>query len=188
MSGMKRLQAVVLAVCLMLLGMIGTSAAEVHADVEDTFTAEITNVPPGSPTQEQKIHCTFKILEEPGGSGKGKVQVGDGYGSAIDSSTSGRIEIPNEVISNNKTYIVTSIGTSAFLGCTRLESTGLESNNSVTNIGESAFLGCRGLESTGLESNNSVTNIGKTVFSSCVDLKSTGLESNNSVTNIGESA
>ncbi|MCQ4637510.1 leucine-rich repeat protein [Anaerovorax odorimutans] len=188
MSGMKRLQAVFLAVCLTLLSVIGTNAVEVHGVVEDTFTAKITNTLPGG--QKQMINCTFKILEEPGDSGKGKVQVGNGKDIAIDRSTNGSIEITDEVkdSATDKTYTVESIGDQAFLSCRSLKSTGLGNNSSIKSIGYKAFTDCWNLTSTGLENNSTVKSIGYSAFGLCGCLTSTGLENNSMIESIGDSA
>ena len=55
-------------------------------------------------------------------------------------SYSGAVAIPPTVTYNTKTYNVTSIGISAFHGCTGL--TSITIPESVTSIGSSAFSGC----------------------------------------------
>ncbi len=77
---------------------------------------------------------------------------------------------------------VTSIGNSAFYGCTGLTSVTIP--NSVTKLGESAFRECAGLAS--IEIPNSVTEIGSTAFYECVGL--TNITISNSVTDIGNEA
>ena len=77
---------------------------------------------------------------------------------------------------------VTSIGDSAFRGCSGLTSVSIPS--SVTSIGGSAFRGCSGLTSVNIP--NSVTSIGSGAFSNCSGLTSVSI--GNGVTSIGDSA
>ncbi len=77
---------------------------------------------------------------------------------------------------------VTSIGNSAFSYCTGLKS--IEIPISVTSIGSSAFSGCTGL--TSIEIPDSVTSIGNYAFRNCTGLKTVTI--GNSVTSIGSSA
>ncbi len=77
---------------------------------------------------------------------------------------------------------VTSIGNSAFNGCSGLTSIAIP--NSVASIGNSAFNGCSGLTSITIP--NSVTSIGVAAFLGCYGL--TSLTIPNSVTSIGGAA
>ena len=77
---------------------------------------------------------------------------------------------------------VTSIGNSAFYGCSSL--TSVEIPNSVTSIGGNAFSDCSRLTSVTI--GNSVTSIGEAAFSYCSSLTSVTIP--NSVTSIGNSA
>ena len=80
---------------------------------------------------------------------------------------SGEVKIPESVTYNGNTYSVTSIGNSAFRGCSSL--TSVELPNSVTSIGAYAFAECSSL--TSVEIPNSVTSIGDEAFWNCINLK-----------------
>ena len=88
-------------------------------------------------------------------------------------------EITGELVIPNS---VTSIGNSAFSGCTGLAAVTIP--DSVTSIGNGAFSGCTGLTSITIP--NSVTSIGNGAFSGCTGLTSVTI--GNSVTSIGQSA
>ena len=78
----------------------------------------------------------------------------------------GNVVIPESVTCNGTTYSVTSIGSSAFSGCSSLTSVTI--GNSVTSIGNYAFVGCSGLTSVII--GNSVTSIGDYAFLGCSGL------------------
>ena len=94
----------------------------------------------------------------------------------------GSVVIPYKITVNGTTYSVTSIGSSAFDGCSGLTSVAI--GNSVTSIGNYAFYGCSGLTSVTIP--NSVTSIGKSAFYGCTGLTSVTI--GNSVTSIGNYA
>ena len=95
---------------------------------------------------------------------------------------SGIMNIPASVTYKGVNYSVTSIGYTAFRGCSRL--TSIKIPNSVTSIGYAAFSGCSGL--TSIDIPNSVTSIGEEAFSGCSGLTSVTIP--NSVTGIKKSA
>ena len=98
------------------------------------------------------------------------------------SDYSGDIAISSNVTYNGTTYSVTTIGSSAFEGCSGL--TRVTIPNSVTSIGWEAFYGCNGLTSVTIP--NSVTSIGYRAFYNCSGMTSVTVP--NSVTSIGEYA
>ena len=106
---------------------------------------------------------------------------GDDYHNYRD-RYSGNVVIPESVKYNGKTYSVTSIGESAFYGCSSLTSIAIP--NSVTSISWGAFHGCSSLTSIAIP--NSVTDIGGYAFYRCSGL--TSLSIPNSVTSIGVDA
>ena len=69
-------------------------------------------------------------------------------------------------------YSVTSIGSSAFTGCSNL--TAITIPNSVTSIGERAFSDCTALTSITIP--DSVTSIGERAFECCTSLTSVTFE------------
>ncbi len=97
----------------------------------------------------------------------------------IETTTNKLIQGCNNTIIPNT---VTSIGNSAFYGCSGL--TSITIPNSVTSIGNSAFYGCSGLTSITIP--NSVTSIEGRAFYQCTSLTSVTIGSG--VTSIGDNA
>ena len=183
MKRIKKIQAIILTVCMTLFGLGVTKSIDVYAvDVDDTFTAKIDNITSGV---TNKIDCTFKITKLEESNNKCEVQVGSGknFEAAIATSTAGTIVIPETVTHEGSNYTVTSIGDYAFYKCENITNTGLDNNRTVTNIGNYAYNSCYKIEDTTL-SNNIIKTIGRAAFSSCKELKSTGLEDNDKITSI----
>lgn len=123
-------------------------------------------------------------------------------GSSYVGEYAGIVVIPEDVFYDRKIYDVTSIGKSAFEGCTGLTSVTI--GNKVTSIGKDAFENCSGLIHVVIGSNvtyigseafkatgittidipNSVTAIGKSAFQDCANL--TSLTFPNSIISIEE--
>jgi|GEM_PF-3037122 len=158
----------ILLMCCMLLTMVPAGA---WAGEGDTFQAELAA---GDPL----TLCTFKVLTPPADGEPGTVQIGDGYGPAIDSSKGGLLEIPKEVVNGDDRYIVTEIGYEAFIDCDYLEGT-LTIPNTIIKIQSRAFWGCDGVlfsdssvvsdGLTGLqfEAGSTLTDIGEGAFYNC---------------------
>ena len=96
------------------------------------------------------------------------------YYSEKNPSYSGSVMIPSEVIYENITRKVISIGREAFYGCSDLSSVFIP--NSVTSIGISSFSGCSGLTSVTIP--QSVTYISRFAFQSCSSLTSVTIPKN----------
>ena len=95
---------------------------------------------------------------------------------------SGNVNIPSSVTLDGYTFSVTSIGSSAFSGCSGLTSVTIPFG--VTSIGSSAFSGCSSLTSVTIPS--SITSIQSSTFESCCSLTSVTIPFG--VTSIGSSA
>lgn len=95
---------------------------------------------------------------------------------------SGHLIIPSEIIYEEETYQVTSIGIGAFWWCGNL--TEVEIPNTITAIGNRAFCACTGLMEVYIP--DSVNEIVQNAFSGCNGLKK--IEVPNGVTEIGNSA
>ena len=97
------------------------------------------------------------------------------YFNSYSNEYSGSVTIPETITYNSEIYSVTSIGSSAFNGCSGLTSVTIP--NSVTSIGSGAFYDCSGLTSVTIP--NSVTSIGEGAFNSCSRLTEILVSSNN---------
>ena len=85
--------------------------------------------------------------------------------SGISQDFKGDVTIPKEVVYDSKNYSVTSIGSSAFKGCSGL--TSIKIPSSVTSIGDEAFQGCYQLTSLIFEDGNKGLSLGSSVFFYC---------------------
>ena len=80
----------------------------------------------------------------------------------------GNLIIPSSVTYNGRTFSVTALANSAFIGCSGLTTVTIP--NSVTSIGDLAFRNCSGLTTVTIP--NSVTSIGSDAFYNCSGLVS----------------
>ena len=94
---------------------------------------------------------------------------------------SGAVTVPETVTYNNNTYSVTSIGGSAFDGCSSL--TAITIPESVTSIGYSAFDGCSSLTSITLP--EGVTSIADCAFNDCTSLKEVIIADGSTILSLG---
>lgn len=145
-----------------LQGVLGSVSAVLPVCAAENDTAYTVTVPVGTRTTQ----LTYAVNAED------TVEITD-----CENDAAGDLEIPAEI--DGKT--VTSIGDSAFFGCTSLTSVIIP--NGVANIGDSAFGNCEKLENITIPS--SVTNIGDRSFAGCENLTSVIIP--NSVANIGYS-
>ena len=85
------------------------------------------------------------------------------YSPYYSSYPTGNLIIPSSVTYNGRTFSVTALANSAFIGCSGLTTVTIP--NSVTSIGDLAFRNCSGLTTVTIP--NSVTSIGSDAFYNC---------------------
>lgn len=95
---------------------------------------------------------------------------------------SGDVIIPDSVVHNDTTFLVTRIGDHAFYDCSSLNSIAIP--NTIESVGYGAFIYCRDIQSITLP--NSIKVIDEIAFSECYSLKSINIPEN--VTSIGSGA
>ncbi len=102
------------------------------------------------------VDIDFKVLSLPTDTESGTVQVGGGA-VAIDTLTTGAINIPSTVFIDNTNFSVVSIGESAFVGCEEITSVSIP--NSITDIVSISYInpfnGCENLTEIIVASDNS---------------------------------
>ena len=98
----------------------------------------------------------------------------------------GEVVIPTSITYNDTVYPVTSIGNSAFSGCSSLITVTFGENSQLISIGYQAFYKCNNLTTVTFGANSQLTGISDHAFSGCSSL--TSIEIPTSVTSIGQSA
>jgi len=104
------------------------------------------------------------------------------YYSKTNNTYSGTVTIPEKVTYNGKTYYVTSIGESAFVGCTGLKGVNFASQRT-TSIGNYAFQGCNGITSFVIPPH--ITSIGNGVFNGCYGMTGLVIEESETTLSLG---
>ena len=100
----------------------------------------------------------YRVIDEE----KGYVEL-----TSADSSLSGTVTVPKTITHNGKTYMVTSIGSMAFMGRDKI--TGINLPNGLLHIGDSAFDYLESLKGT-LTLPDSLLSIGDSAFRNCTGL------------------
>ena len=105
------------------------------------------------------------------------------YYSMTDNTYSGTITIPEKVTHDGKTYYVTAIGESAFVGCTGLKKVNFSSQR-LTSIGLYAFQGCNGMTSFVIPPQ--ITSIGTGAFNGCTSMTGVTIEESEETLSLGK--
>ncbi|MBQ2175142.1 MAG: leucine-rich repeat domain-containing protein, partial [Alphaproteobacteria bacterium] len=111
-----------------------------------------------------KMRVWWKSVKE--GDFSFQIDRGNHSASICSSNCLDTINIPLDISIEGETYIVTSIGNSAFSGCESL--TTINIPEGIINIGMDAFRGCTNL--TNITFPSSISNIGKFAFYGCTNL------------------
>ena len=96
----------------------------------------------------------------------------------------GEVVIPGELTIDDKTYTVSSIGESAFAGCTEMTSVSIP--ESISSIESTAFEGCTGLQLLDMSECTSLETISANTFNTCTSLEAVNFPS--SLITIGDNA
>ena len=107
------------------------------------------------------------------------------YYSKTNNTYSGTVSIPEKVTYDGKTYYVTAIGESAFVGCTGLKGVNFTSDKT-TSIGNYAFQGCNGMTSFVIPPQ--ITSIGNGVFNGCYGMTGLTIEESEETLSLGYSS
>ena len=175
----------------------GVPAEMVYVGDKVSVKATLTNYNGLLETTKKGVVTILVKVERPAFSGKCKIDdlyynlnaenltgevTYEKYNSSSNYSGLSTTEIPASVVYNDVTYNITSIGESAFSGCSNILS--VELSNSITTMGQKAFCDCSKLTSVNIPS--SITEIGAQTFYNCTSLTSIIIPAN--VTSIGKEA
>lgn len=95
--------------------------------------------------------------------------------TGYESGLAGKVDIPDKLTHENRTYSVTGIGKEAFLFCTELTEITIPDN--VTTIRAWAFQSCKAL--TTINMGSGITSVGEFAFEDCTALKQINVDADN---------
>lgn len=124
---------------------------------EDSLTVTADN------GMTRKIPAMFRVSSQ----AAREVTVGDGTYSAVSTTTSGTVAIPDSIRLDSLYFRVTGIADNAFASCSRL--TAVQMPDSITHIGADALHGCSAITSLTLPA--AVQTIGDRAFADCGNMK-----------------